>query len=136
MATSNFLAINVGTNANSRDGDTLRNAFQKINQNFSEIDGLIQQYFEDFLNTDNLLPTEIKPTTPNTNVTIESTGTGVIILTAPTVQISNDVTIGGSLAVIDDISANDAIFTGDLEVQGTLSINGEINSANIDCGKF
>lgn len=136
MATNNFLAINVGTNANSRDGDTLRNAFQKINQNFSEIDGLIQQYFDEFLNTSNLLPTEIKPVTPNTNVTIESTGTGVIILTAPTVQISNDVIIGGSLTVIDDVSANDALFTGDLEVKGTLTMAGELNNANIDCGKF
>lgn len=135
MATNNFLAINVGTNANSRDGDTLRNAFQKINQNFSEIDGLIQQYFDDFLDTDNLLPTDIRPTTPNSNVTIESTGTGVIVLNAPIVQISSDVTVGGSIAVSDDITANDAIFTGDLEIRGSLSI-GELNNANIDCGKF
>lgn len=135
MATGNFLAINVGSNSNSRDGDTLRAAFQKINQNFSEIDGLIQEYFDDFLDTDNLLPTDIRPTTPNSNVTIESTGTGVIILNAPIVQISSDVTVGGSIAISDDITANDAIFTGDLEIQGSLSI-GELNNANIDCGKF
>jgi hypothetical protein len=135
MPTSNFLSINVGTTANSKEGDTLRAAFQKINQNFSEIDGLIQEYFDDFLDTDNLLPTDIRPTTPNTNVTIESTGTGVIILNAPIVQISNDVSVGGSIAITDDITANDAIFTGDLEIQGTLSIS-ELNNANIDCGKF
>lgn len=135
MATSNFLSINVGSNANSRDGDTLRAAFQKVNQNFSEIDGLIQSYFDDFLDTENLLPTDIRPTTPNTNVTIESTGTGVIILNAPIVQISSDVTVGGSIAVTDDISGNDATFTGDLVIEGSLTI-GELNNANIDCGKF
>lgn len=135
MATSGFSIINVGTTANSRDGDTLRAAFQKVNQNFSEIDGLIQQYFDDFLDTENLLPTDIRPTTPNTNVTIESTGTGVIILNAPLVQIASDVTVGGSIAVTDDISGNDASFTGDLEIKGTLTI-GELNGANIDCGKF
>lgn len=135
MATGNFLSINVGTNANSKDGDTLRSAFQKVNQNFSEIDGLIQSYFDDFLDTENLLPTDIRPTTPNTNVTIESTGTGVIVLNAPLVQISNDVSIGGSIAVTDDISGNDATFTGDIVIEGTLSI-GELNNANIDCGKF
>lgn len=135
MATGNFLSINVGTNANSKDGDTLRSAFQKVNQNFSEIDGLIQSYFDDFLSTENLLPTDIRPTTPNTNVTIESTGTGVIVLNAPLVQISNDVRIGGSIAVTDDISGNDATFTGDIVIEGTLSI-GELNNANIDCGKF
>lgn len=135
MATGNFLSINVGTNANSKDGDTLRSAFQKVNQNFSEIDGLIQSYFDDFLDTENLLPTDIRPTTPNTNVTIESTGTGVIVLNAPLVQISNDVRIGGSIAVTDDISGNDATFTGDIVIEGTLSI-GELNNANIDCGKF
>ena len=135
MATSNFSIINVGTNANSRDGDTLRAAFQKVNQNFSEIDGLIQSYFDDFLQTENLLPTDIRPTTPNTSVTIESTGTGVIILNAPIVQISSDVTVGGSIAVTNDLSANDALFTGDLTIEGTLSI-GQLNDANIDCGKF
>lgn len=135
MATENFLSINVGTNANSKDGDTLRAAFQKVNQNFSEIDGLIQSYFDDFLDTENLLPTDIRPTTPNTNVTIESTGTGVIVLNAPLVQISNDVRVGGSIAVTDDFSANDATITGDLSIAGTLTIS-ELNNANIDCGKF
>jgi hypothetical protein len=135
MPTNNFLSINVGTTANSKDGDTLRSAFQKINQNFNEIDGLIQEYFDEFLNTENLLPTEIQPTTPNTNVTISSTGTGIIVLNAPLVQISNNVTIGGSLAITDDVSANDGNFSGDVEISGNVTF-GNLLGAKIDCGRF
>jgi chromosome segregation ATPase len=29
--------INIGTNANSKDGDIIRDAFNKVNQNFDEI---------------------------------------------------------------------------------------------------
>lgn len=29
--------INIGTSANSRNGDPIRNAFDKVNQNFTEI---------------------------------------------------------------------------------------------------
>lgn len=32
-----FRTINIGTSANSRDGDSLRAAFNKINQNFTEV---------------------------------------------------------------------------------------------------
>lgn len=117
MATS-FAVIDIGTRANSKDGDTLRTAFQKINLNFNAIDALIQQYFEDFLETENQLPTNIKPITPNTNVTIESTGTGIITITAPLVSIN-----------------------GETEIRGNLEIAGELNVDNlvgttIDCGKF
>lgn len=31
------LTINIGTAANARDGDTLRNAFTKVNSNFTEL---------------------------------------------------------------------------------------------------
>lgn len=37
MALSNYALINVGTSPNSKDGDTLRSAFQKINGNFREV---------------------------------------------------------------------------------------------------
>lgn len=138
MATGNFLVINVGTGTNSRDGDTLRAAFQKINQNFNEIDDLIQEFFDEFLSQDNQLPTDIQPITPNTNVNISSTGTGIITLNAPTVQISNDVAIGGMLAVADKFTAfGDAEFKGDVEFDGTLSFNNtNLIGAKIDCGKF
>jgi chromosome segregation ATPase len=29
--------INIGTNANSKDGDIIRDAFNKVNQNFDEL---------------------------------------------------------------------------------------------------
>lgn len=138
MATGNFLTINVGTTSNSKDGDTLRAAFQKINQNFSEIDDLIQAYFDEFLSQPNQLPTDIQPITPNTNVNISSTGTGIITLNAPTVQISNNVTIGGTLQVADKFTAfGDAEFKGDVEFDGNISLN-DVNllGAKIDCGKF
>lgn len=138
MATSNFLLINVGSTNNARDGDTLRSAFQKINENFNEIDNLIEAYFEEFLSQPNILPTDILPITPNTNVNISSTGTGIITLNAPTVQISNDVTIGGTLSVADKFTGlGDAEFKGDVEFDGKLTFNDvDLIGAKIDCGKF
>lgn len=138
MATSNFLSINVGSTNNARDGDTLRSAFTKINENFNEIDDLIEAYFTDFLSQTNLLPTDIQPITPNTNVNISSTGTGIITLNAPTVQISKNLVVGGTLSVADKFTAfGDAEFRGDVQFDGNVSLN-DVNllGAKIDCGKF
>lgn len=138
MATGQWNLINIGSTANAKDGDTLRSAFTKINQNFNDIDTLIQEYFNDFLSQPDQLPTDIIPITPNTNVNISSTGTGIITLTAPVVQIANDVTIGGTLTVADKFTAfGDAEFKGDVEFDGNISLN-DVNllGAKIDCGRF
>ena len=37
------LTINIGTTPNSRNGDPLREAFNKVNENFSELYGAISQ---------------------------------------------------------------------------------------------
>jgi len=37
ISTSQFIVVNVGTNANDGTGDSLRTAFVKVNQNFSNI---------------------------------------------------------------------------------------------------
>ena len=31
------ISINIGTSPNAKDGDTVRNAFDKVNQNFTEV---------------------------------------------------------------------------------------------------
>jgi hypothetical protein len=130
MATS-FSLINIGA-PNSNEGDTLRAAFTKINQNFDSIDNLIEEYFEEFLSTPNILPSDILPITPNTNVNISSTGTGIITLNAPTVQVSENVNIGGTLTVEDKL-----IALGGVELQGELEFkNVDFVDAKIDCGKF
>lgn len=136
MATS-FSLINIGT-PNSNEGDTLRSAFIKINENFGSIDNLIEEYFDEFLSQPNQLPTDIQPITPNTNVNISSTGTGIINLTAPLVSISNDAQIGGSLNLEDNLTlGGNLIVDGDFELNGNLTLN-DVNllGAKIDCGKF
>jgi hypothetical protein len=39
ISTEQFISVNVGTNINDGTGDSLRDAFIKINQNFSNISG-------------------------------------------------------------------------------------------------
>lgn len=136
MATE-FALINVGT-PNSNEGDTLRAAFLKINNNFSSIDDLIEEYFDEFLSQPNQLPTDIQPITPNTNVNISSTGTGVINLTASTVFVSNDLQIGGNVNINENLNLGaNLTVDGDFELNGNLTLN-DVNllGAKIDCGKF
>lgn len=44
--------INIGTGPNTRDGDTVRNAFDKVNQNFSELYTAVGQTTDGFIVTD------------------------------------------------------------------------------------
>lgn len=152
MATS-FALIDIGSKANSKDGDTLRTAFQKVNLNFSAIDAVIQQYIEDFFDTDNQLPTTIKPLTPDTNVLIESTGTGIISLNAPLISLNGETEINGNLQVageVNIVSTSTGIISlnaplinlnGQTEITGNLEVAGEVKfdqlyGTVIDCGKF
>lgn len=136
MATS-FSVINIGT-PNSNEGDTLRSAFIKINDNFANIDDLIEEYFDEFLSIPNQLPTEIQPVTPNTNVTISSTGTGIISLNTPLVTVSNNLQINNNTIIGENLEVGaNLTVNGDLELSGNLSLN-DVNllGAKIDCGKF
>jgi len=40
ISTEQFISVNVGTNINDGTGDSLRDAFNKINQNFSNISSI------------------------------------------------------------------------------------------------
>lgn len=44
--------INIGTGPNTRDGDTVRNAFDKVNQNFTELYTIVGQTTDGFIVTD------------------------------------------------------------------------------------
>lgn len=44
--------INIGTGPNTKDGDTVRNAFDKVNQNFSELYTAVGQATDGFIVTD------------------------------------------------------------------------------------
>lgn len=136
MATE-FALINIGA-PNSNEGDTLRNAFIKINNNFLNIDDLIQEYFDEFLGSPNQLPVDILPVTPDTNVTITSTGTGIISLNTPLVTVSNNLQITNNTIIGENLEVGaDLTVNGDFELNGNLTLN-DINllGAKIDCGKF
>ena len=120
MGIRNFLNINVGTGSNSKDGDTLRAAFQKVNQNFQEVDGVVQDYVQNI--------SEISPT-PDTNVNVNASGAGNIFLNSSSVNVSDN------LNVSQRITTTNLSVTGDLQILGSLSLK-EISDTNIDCGKF
>lgn len=44
--------VNIGTGPNTKDGDTVRNAFDKINQNFTELYGLVGEATDGQIRTD------------------------------------------------------------------------------------
>lgn len=44
--------INIGTGPNTRDGDTVRNAFEKVNQNFSELFTIAGETTDGYIVTD------------------------------------------------------------------------------------
>lgn len=67
--------VNIGTSANSRDGDSLRIAFNKINENFAELYtelGLENNIFKPPMLTQN----EIDALTPEMGMIVYNTTTG------------------------------------------------------------
>lgn len=79
--------INTGTAANSKNGDSLRTAFTKINENFSEL------YTALGLNVDGTLNLGAFEFTGSTMTTTDSTP----ILIDQSVTVSSDLTVGGDI---------------------------------------
>lgn len=74
--------INTGTSANKGDGDSLRTAFNTINQNFSYISTSISTITNDLI----ILDQSIYGTITNRNIEILPSGTGTVLI--PTIETS------------------------------------------------
>ena len=136
--------INVGTNQDDGTGDSLRAAFVKVNDNFTEVynelDGVA-------LSNISMSGSTISTDTANSGIIIDPNGTGTITLTGATtvtggltpdsLAVTANATVGGTLTVtgaatfgsitIGSTIASDLDVTGAVTVGGTLNANGSVN---------
>ena len=90
-----YQAVNIGTSANDGTGDQLRAAFDKINDNFSEI---YTELGGTSLSNISISGNTISIDDTNGNLTIDPNGTGTIILTGA-VTGSSTLALTGALTV-------------------------------------
>lgn len=121
------LTVNIGTSANDRTGDNLRTAFNKINQNFTEL------YSELGLDSDGLnlgafeFTGSVITTTDSSAITIDQA-----------VTVSSDLTVGGDVVPSTDFGSSLGSSTKrfkDLYLSGnTITLGSETISS--DTGKI
>ena len=118
--------INIGTNANDGTGDPLRTAFDKINDNFSELyadsdaSTILEHDTAPKLSANlDVNNNQITTDVTNGNVSIQPNGTGNVTIAAIQVQ-------GTSLSSSDStvINVNDGLI-----VDGTATVSGALSSA-------
>jgi hypothetical protein len=98
-----YQTVNIGSSANDGTGDQLRTAFDKINDNFSEV---YTELGGTSLSNVSITANTISTDDTNGSLTIAPNGSGTIIL-ANAVSASSNVSVTGKLTV-----ANAAAFSG------------------------
>lgn len=107
--------INIGTNPDDGTGDLLRDAFSKINDNFTEV---YTELGGDTPSGIKFTGTTISTDATNQDLTIDPNGTGKLIVTGDQ-EISNDLHVKGDLLV--DLTST---LTGATSLGSTLSVTG------------
>ena len=107
--------INIGTNPDDGTGDLLRDAFSKINDNFTEV---YTELGGDTPSGIKFTGTTISTDATNQDLTIDPNGTGKLIVTGNQ-EISNDLHVKGDLQV--DLTST---LTGATSLGSTLSVTG------------
>ena len=103
------LTINVGTVPNDNTGDAIRDAFNKVNANFTEAYGTGMIDGDLVVATDGTNLTQIETTVTDANITIKANGLGNVIIDNDTLRIStqktpSDLTNGDPADVAGDIA--------------------------------
>lgn len=109
--------INVGTASDDGTGDSLRAAFVKVNENFSEV---YNEIGGDTLSDLKLTSNKITTDNTNANIILDPNGTGKVEVEGETLFRGNTVSTGqirGSSLQVD----NNANIDGNLTVDGTLN---------------
>ena len=101
--------INVGTNQDDGTGDLLRAAFLKVNENFTEV---YTELGGTLLSNIRLIDSTISTDTSNSNLIIETSGTGKLQISG-TAEITGNTSITGTL----DVSSSTALAS-------TLAVTG------------
>ena len=133
-------SINYGTNPNDGTGDTLRDAMDKVNDNFIELYNRISQDIN--INTDQIINS-----TPNGDITLDVNGTGTVqttqgLLVNTDFENSNSIFYaldGSNLVTIDvqnkRLGVNKSTPTATVDVVGTLNVTGNVTaSTNVTIG--
>ena len=124
--------INVGNVANDGQGDTLRAAFIKSNDNFTELYGGVSPGIVN--GTSN-----VKISSANGNVSTSVAGTSnVMVVSSNLVAIVGNLTVSGNLSavnlVINNITSDDSSF---ITIEDGVNVNGEISATgNITGGNI
>ena len=85
--------INIGTSANDGTGDPLRTAFDKINDNFTEL------YSETAADSQiTISGNKIKTNVSNTDLVLDTNGTGAVAITPTKIMMANLPTSDPSVA--------------------------------------
>jgi hypothetical protein len=136
--------INVGTNQDDGTGDSLRAAFVKVNDNFTEV---YNELGGVALSNISMSGRTISTDTANSGIIIDPNGTGTITLTGATtvtggltpdsLAVTANATVGGTLNVtgaatfgsitIGSTIASDLDVTGAVTIGGALNANGDVN---------
>ena len=136
--------INVGTNQDDGTGDSLRAAFVKVNDNFTEV---YNELGGVALSNISMSGSTISTDTANSGIIIDPNGTGTITLTGATtvtggltpdsLAVTANATVGGTLNVtgtatfgaitIGSTIASDLNVTGNVTVGGTFAANGSVD---------
>ena len=136
--------INVGTNQDDGTGDSLRAAFVKVNDNFTEV---YNELGGVALSNIKMSGSTISTDTANSGIIIDPNGTGTITLTGATtvtggltpdtLTVTGNGSVGGDFTVtgaatfgsitIGSTIASDLDVTGAVTVGGTLNANGSVN---------
>ena len=120
--------INVGTNQDDGTGDLLRDAFVKVNANFTEI---YTELGGSALSNISMTGSTISTDTANSDLIIDPNGIGSLLITGNTVATGNITASGG-------VSSNTLQVNTDANIDGNLVVDGTgtfgtltINTANI-----
>ena len=124
--------INVGNVANDGQGDTLRAAFIKSNDNFTELYGGVSPGIIN--GTSN-----VKIVSANGNVSTSVAGTSnVMVVSSNLVAIVGNLTVSGNLSavnlVINNIASDDSSFItieDGVNINGGISATGNVTGGNI-----
>jgi len=109
--------INVGTNQDDGTGDSLRAAFVKVNDNFTEV---YNELGGVALSNISMSGSTISTDTANSGIIIDPNGTGTITLTGNT-TLTGTLDVSGALSPASLAVTAGATVGGDLGVTGTLT---------------
>ena len=119
--------INIGTNQDDGTGDLLRTAFQKVNENFTEI---YNEVGGESLSNLRFSGSTITTDETNTNIIINPNGTGKVDIQGDTL-LNGDTTTTGSATITGNIAVTgSSTLTGNTSIGGTLSVTNATTLSN------